>query len=94
MQKDFRQIVAEQREELVIIHRRGWIPREQESCIDLNSRLAQIITGVRRSGKSTLAHRALRDKHYAYVNFDDERLAGLDADNLNQLLEALVYHLW
>lgn len=89
MQKDFRQIVAEQREELSVIHRRGWIPREQESCIDLNSRLAQIITGVRRSGKSTLAHRALRDINYAYVNFDDERLAGLDADNLNQLLEAL-----
>jgi len=89
VQKDFRQIVAEQREELSIIHRRGWIPREQESGIDLNSRLAQIITGVRRSGKSTLAHRALRDKNYAYINFDDERLAGLDADNLNQLLEAL-----
>ena len=89
VQKDFRQIVAEQREELSIIHRRGWIPRERESGIDLNSRLAQIITGVRRSGKSTLAHRALRDKNYAYINFDDERLAGLDADDLNQLLEAL-----
>lgn len=89
VQKDFRQIVAEQKEELSIIHRRGWIPREQESGIDLNSRLAQIITGVRRSGKSTLAHRALRGKNYAYINFDDERLAGLDADDLNQLLEAL-----
>lgn len=89
MQKDFRQIIAEQREEIGLIHRRGWIPREQEFGIDLNSRLAQIITGVRRSGKSTLAHRVLQDKKYAYVNFDDERLAGLDADSLDQILEAL-----
>lgn len=89
MQKDFRQIVTEQREELSIIYERGWVPREQESWIDLNSHLAQIITGVRRSGKSTLAHRALRGTNYAYVNFDDERLAGIDAENLNPLLEAL-----
>lgn len=65
------------------------MPREQESAIDINSRLAQIITGVRRSGKSTLAHRALKGTNYAYVNFDDERLAGLNADNLNLVLEAL-----
>ncbi len=87
--EDFRQIISEQREELSIIHRRGWVPRELESAIDLESRLAQIIAGVRRSGKSTLAHRRLKSLPYAYVNFDDERLANLKAEHLNQLLEAL-----
>jgi len=67
----------------------GWVPREQEKAIVINSRLAQIITGVRRSGKSTLAHRALHETQYAYVNFDDERLTGLSAENLNDLLAAL-----
>jgi len=89
MQKDFRQIITEQKEELDIIYRLGWVPREQEFRINLNSRLAQIITGVRRSGKSTLAHRALYGNNYAYVNFDDERLEGVNAESLNLLLEAL-----
>lgn len=87
--KDFRQIVAEQKDELSIILDQGWVPRDHESAIDPDTRLARIITGVRRSGKSTLAHRRLKSLHYAYVNFDDERLAGLRADQLNPLLEAL-----
>jgi predicted AAA+ superfamily ATPase len=89
MEKDYKQIVAEQKEEIPVYHRLGWVPRQQEHAVEIHSRLAQIITGVRRSGKSTLAHRALRGTNYAYVNFDDERLAMLDADSLNQLLEAL-----
>jgi predicted AAA+ superfamily ATPase len=89
MEKNYKQIVLEQREEIPFYNELGWVPREQESAIDINSRLAQIITGVRRSGKSTLAHRALSGTNYAYINFDDERLAGLDADNLNLVLEAL-----
>ena len=89
MEKNYKQIVSEQREEIPFYNQLGWVPREQESAIDINSRLAQIITGVRRSGKSTLAHRALSGTNYAYVNFDDERLAGLNADNLNLVLEAL-----
>jgi predicted AAA+ superfamily ATPase len=89
MKKDFRQIVAEQRQELESILKRGWVHRENEDLIDIESRLAQVITGVRRSGKSTLAHRRLLQVNYAYANFDDERLSGIEADQLNDLLEAL-----
>jgi predicted AAA+ superfamily ATPase len=89
MEINFRQIIAEQRDEIPLVESIGWVPREQEKAIVINSRLAQIITGVRRSGKSTLAHRALHETQYAYVNFDDERLTGLSAENLNDLLEAL-----
>ena len=89
MEKDYKQIVAEQKEEIQVYHRLGWVPRKQEQAVEIHSRLAQIITGVRRSGKSTLAHRVLKGTNYAYVNFDDERLAMLETDSLNQLLEAL-----
>ncbi len=36
-----------------------------------------------------MVHRALVGKPYAYANFDDERLAGISPDRLNDLLEAL-----
>ena len=86
---NYKQIIAEQREEITVINKRGWVPRTKEKAIEINNPLAQIIIGVRRSGKSTLAHRALRGINYAYINFDDERLAGINSDQLNLLLEAL-----
>jgi predicted AAA+ superfamily ATPase len=65
--------------------------RREEVFFDLNSQLAQIVIGVRRSGKSTLCHKVLKQNniHYAYVNFDDERLYNLKTENLNDILEAL-----
>ena len=89
MERNFLQIITEQRDEIQVISASGWVPREQERAVNINSRLVQIITGIRRSGKSTLAHRVLTGTNYGYVNFDDERLTGLDAGSLNQLLEAL-----
>ena len=47
-----------------------------------------VISGVRRSGKSTLALQLLQDKNRGYLNFDDERLAGFNQDNFNKMLEA------
>lgn len=89
MEINYNQIIAEQREELAIIERQGWIPRDDEGLVNTDSRLVKIISGVRRSGKSTLAHRALLGKAYAYINFDDERLMGLSSTDLDKLLEAL-----
>ena len=47
--------------------------------------------GVRRSGKSTLCFQALEKAgvKYAYVDFDDERLAKIQAEDLNDILEVL-----
>jgi predicted AAA+ superfamily ATPase len=89
MEINYNQIIAEQREELLIIEKQGWVPRDDEGMVNTDSRLVQIITGVRRSGKSTLAHRALQGLPYAYINFDDERLMGLSAVDLDNFLEAL-----
>ncbi len=47
-----------------------------------------VITGVRRCGKSVLCHQLLNNKKHRYINFDDERLKGLKADELNNVLKA------
>lgn len=59
--------------------------------IDLSSTQAQVVVGVRRSGKSTLCFQALEKAgvKYAYVDFDDERLTHIKAENLNDVLEVL-----
>src|SRR3989339_893096 len=89
MEPKYIQIVTEQRREIPSLMKVGWVKREQESGINIKSRLVQVITGVRRAGKSTLVHRALAGTTYAYANFDDERLADISPDQLNLLLEAL-----
>lgn len=59
--------------------------------IDMDSPQAQVVIGLRRSGKSTLCFLALEKAgvHYAYVNFDDERLVKITAEELNDVLEVL-----
>jgi predicted AAA+ superfamily ATPase len=89
MELNYRQIVTEQQKEIPVLLKLGWVAREQETEVRIDSRLVQVITGVRRSGKSTLAHRAMAGTLYAYANFDDERLSGIKPDQLNNLLEAL-----
>jgi uncharacterized protein len=87
--QDLIRIVEEQKEEINLFDEKDWILREKVSDINIQSSLAQIITGVRRCGKSTLAWQALRLTNFAYLNFDDERFLNFSADRLNDLLEAL-----
>ena len=91
MENKFEQIIAEQREERNSLPIADWCSRADETKIDLNSPLAQIVIGVRRSGKSTLCHKVLKNNNvdYAYVNFDDERLFDLKSEQLNDILQAL-----
>jgi len=69
MENKFEQIIAEQREERNSLPFADWCRRADEMKIDLNSPLVQIVIGVRRSGKSTLCHKILKDNNvdYAYV---------------------------
>ena len=86
---NYHKIILEQKEELNLLLNSHFVPRKKSQAIDLSSNLAQIITGVRRSGKSTLAIAALKNKHFAYVNFDDERLINLKSQDLDEILELL-----
>ena len=89
--QDLLPIVADQREEWQNEDFGGTIARAEETQIDLQSKLAQVLIGVRRSGKSTLCRKVLHEAHVkaAYINFDDERLEGLEREDLNTLLSAL-----
>lgn len=87
----FTQILHDQRAELAEINVAQLCPRLEEQQIDLNSRLAQIVIGVRRSGKSTLCQKVLLQSsvNFAYVNFDDDRLADVQSADLNAILQEL-----
>lgn len=86
-----KQIIVDQKEELKSIF-------EKEKIIDrealnkyrdfLKSGLIKVITGPRRAGKSILCYQLLKDKKFAYINFDDENLAGLKTEDLNLILKA------
>lgn len=84
-------ILADQAEELSLKRTMRFCKRKEESLIDLKSSQAQVVIGVRRSGKSTLCYNALIRKRvkFAYVNFDDERLIHLTGNDLNDILEVL-----
>jgi len=86
-----KQILLEQEEEINEIFKGKIIKREVEKDLEkiLTSNLIKVIMGVRRCGKSVLAHQLLKGKNYGYVNFDDERLVEVKAENLNDFLEVL-----
>lgn len=69
----------------------SFVSRYEEPLINLDSKMAQVVIGVRRSGKSTLCEKVLRERvvDFAYVNFDDERLVSLKTEELDMLLEVL-----
>ena len=89
-EKKLLQVLAEQKEEITAKHN-SWVSRYEESLFELNSSLAQVVIGVRRSGKSTLCHKVLQDHgiNYAYANLDDDRLMSLTTEDLNTLLLCL-----
>lgn len=84
-------ILSDQVEELQAKKSIHFCQRKEEDSIELDSPQAQVVIGVRRSGKSTLCYNALTRKgvKFAYINFDDERLVSLTADDLNDVLEVL-----
>lgn len=84
-------VLTDQQAELEIKRSEKYCSRIEEHLIDLDSPQAQVVIGVRRSGKSTLCFQRLEHAgvKYAYVDFDDERLRGLDANHLNDILEIL-----
>jgi len=88
---DLERILSEQRSELEAVDVFSLCSRREEKEIHLDSKLAQVVIGVRRSGKSTLCQKVLLQSgvKFAYVNFDDERLAGIETEQLDEILETL-----
>ncbi len=55
---------------------------------ELGSRLATVITGVRRCGKSVYAHQLCTGSEYVALNFDDERLMSFGPEDFDLFLQA------
>ena len=89
--KDLKRILSNQKAELDVVNLEALCSRKEEQEIQLNSKLAQIVIGVRRSGKSTLCMKVLMQSgvHFAYVNFDDERLQKVGVEELDIILQEL-----
>ena len=84
-------ILTDQQEEMQERAEEMLCHRKEAVLVDLKSTQAQVVIGVRRSGKSTLCYQALQsaDVKYAYADFDDERMADIEAKQLNDVLEIL-----
>lgn len=84
-------ILTDQQEELEEKAQDELCQRKEAVLVDTKSTQAQVVIGVRRSGKSTICYQALQNAgvKYAYADFDDERLDGLAAKQLNDVLETL-----
>ena len=93
--RNLKTILEDQRHELLNIDCKALLSRREEKKIDLNSKLAQVVIGVRRSGKSILCQKVLIESgvRFAYVNFDDENLADIQVAELNDVVEML-YHIY
>jgi predicted AAA+ superfamily ATPase len=91
---ELKDIIKEQRQELEKIEREERIiGREglKEARSYLKYPNIVVITGIRRCGKSIFSYLMEKDSKFAYINFDDERLAGLKSENLDKVLQAF-YH--
>lgn len=85
------QVLAEQKECVDSYRPERWVARSEEGLFEFDSTLAQVVIGVRRSGKSTLCHKVMLEHSvkYGYANFDDDRLANLRTEDLNTVLSCI-----
>ena len=87
-----KKVIVDQKEEIEEFFRRGKIIEREINLEKLKKFLSHpnilVITGPRRSGKSTLAAMLFKGKKYGYLNFDDERLAGFSSKDFDTALRA------
>ncbi len=85
-------IIFNQKKERDELLSRPYLTRRNHQNIKmmLDSRLIKLITGPRRVGKSTQALLMLRDKNFAYLNFDNKPLLDAwDADLVMRMLDVV-----
>ena len=88
---DIKEIIMEQKKEIEEIEKRERIIlRENLSKARnfLKHPNVLVIIGIRRCGKSIFSYLVEKDKKFGYINFDDERIVDLKAENLDKVLQA------
>lgn len=91
MVRDLLKIIQEQKRELEELLCQPVLKRRPAEKIDVFSPLAQVVLGMRRSGKSVVCRTALKQAgvKFGYVDFDDEILARLNVEDLDGVLGAV-----
>jgi predicted AAA+ superfamily ATPase len=85
-------IVLQQKEERDFLLSQDYIIRinEDERAAFLSSSLIKLISGPRRAGKSVYALQMLKNKSFAYLNFDDDLLLkNFDEDKIVQAINEI-----
>jgi len=78
-------ILFKQKEELEHILSGKIVPRDVKT--DIKKDIIKVITGPRRSGKSTLALILLKNEKFAYINFDERELLDFDSISIEKALK-------
>ena len=88
MGRSLKKAIQEQKLELERLLSEKMLARSPMRKVDADSPFAQAVVGMRRSGKSVVCRKAMRDSSVAfgYVDFDDEVLAKIDASQLDDVL--------
>ncbi|MFN3527631.1 MAG: ATP-binding protein [Candidatus Altarchaeaceae archaeon] len=83
-------IVEREEEMFKIFNEENIVERENYSVVksSINKGFANIITGIRRCGKSIFSFQLYKGENFGYVNFEDERL-NIESKYLNDVLEAI-----
>lgn len=89
--RNFEKVIQEQKNELERLLATRFLDREPMLRVDTDSSLAQAVLGMRRAGKSVICRQAMKSGGipFGYVDFDDEALAKLTADNLDDVLQTV-----
>ena len=82
-------IITQQKNEKAKLITKDFINREKnaEAKRDLSSNLIKVILGPRRAGKSVFSHLLLKDKDFAYLNFDDDNLVNIE--NSDEIIKCI-----
>ncbi len=83
-------VILDQRSQIEYTFEKEKIIKREITGIDkyLSHPNILVILGIRRCGKSTLSVEILKEKKFAYINFDDDRLVKLEVSDLNKVLQA------
>lgn len=95
--EELKAIISSQRSELEDLFQKEQIIDRDIDTTKIKTYLAKpnvlAILGIRRCGKSVFSWLLLKGEKFGYINFFDERLVGLKAEELNKVLQA-VYELY
>ena len=82
---------AYNRQQLVLLQKTNFVPRQFQIKIQPKSKHIEVVSGIRRCGKSTLLRQVMKTykKDIAYFNFEDPRVYDFDVSDFEKLDEIM-----